>query len=88
MTTETNLTTLAAAQREIERLKKAVQTASCGTVPLKDMDIEAFMNLRDWLVAAITDKGGEVIDSGMGAGRADIGMELEGYEYSVSIKPR
>lgn len=55
---------------------------------LKDMDIEAFLNMRDWFQDAITAKGGKIIDTGMGAGRADIGIEIEGYEYGVQIIPR
>ena len=55
---------------------------------LDEMDVEACLNIRDWFEAAITAKGGEIVDSGMGAGKADLGVELEGHEYSVSIRPR
>lgn len=55
---------------------------------LDEMDIEAFLNIRDWFAAAITTKGGKIIDSGMGAGKADLSVELEGHEYGVSIVPR
>lgn len=55
---------------------------------LDDMDLEAFMNLRDWVQKALEDAGGEIIDSGMGAGKADLGLQLEGYDYSISMRPR
>ncbi|KKK67480.1 hypothetical protein LCGC14_2953680, partial [marine sediment metagenome] len=29
-----------------------------------------------------------LIDGGMGVGRADIGVELDGVEFSVQIRPR
>jgi len=57
-------------------------------ITLDEMDIEAFLNIRDWFENAITKKGGKIIDAGMGCGRADLGVELEGHEYSVSIRPR
>jgi len=56
--------------------------------PLEEMDVEAFMNIRDWVQEAIEAKGGEITDSGMGAGRADLGFELEGCIFSLHIIPR
>jgi len=53
----------------------------------EDMDVEAFLNLRNWLEKAITEKGAEMFDAGIGGGQADIGFELEGMKYRVSIKP-
>ncbi len=55
---------------------------------LNEMDIEAFLNMRDWFETAITKHGGKVIDGGMGVGRADIGVELDGCEFSLQIRPR
>ncbi len=55
---------------------------------LNEMDIEAFLNMRDWFEVAIENHGGKIIDGGMGVGRADIGVELEGVEFSVQIRPR
>ena len=55
---------------------------------LSEMDIEAFLNMRDWFEAAITNHGGKIIDGGMGVGRADIGVELDGVEFGVQIRPR
>ncbi len=55
---------------------------------LDSMDIEAFLNMRDWFEAAITNHGGKIIDGGMGVGRADIGVELDGVEFGVQIRPR
>ncbi len=55
---------------------------------LDEMDIEAFLNMRDWFEAAIEKHGGKVIDGGMGFGRADIGVELDGVKFGVQIRPR
>ena len=55
---------------------------------LGEMDIDAFLNMRDWFQSAIEKYGGEIIDSGMGSGRADLGVELDGCEFSVQIRPR
>ncbi len=55
---------------------------------LSKMDIEAFLNMRDWFETAITNHGGKIIDGGMGVGKADIGVELDGCEFSVQIRPR
>jgi len=55
---------------------------------LGEMDIEAFLNMRDWFEAAIKNHGGKLIDGGMGMGRADIGVELGGVEFGVQIRPR
>lgn len=55
---------------------------------LNEMDIEAFLNIRDWFMDAIIAKGGKIVDSGMGAGKADLGVELEGHRFSVQIRPR
>jgi len=53
----------------------------------KDMDVQAFLNLRNWLEDAIKAKGAKMFDAGIGCGQADIGFELEGMNYRVSIKP-
>lgn len=55
---------------------------------LEEMDVEAFMNMRDWLEKAITKAGGRVTDAGVGMGKADIGFTLLGMPYSVEIRPR
>jgi len=59
-----------------------------ANAPLAEMDVEAFMNMRDWLDAALTAAGAEITDGGIGAGRADTGFILEGMPFSVSLKPR
>lgn len=46
------------------------------------------LNSRDWLEAAIVAKGARIIDSGCGAGQADLGFILEGCEFCVSLSPR
>lgn len=58
------------------------------SVPLSEMDVEAFLNMRTWFEDAIKAKGGRITDGGMGFGRADIGVEIDGCGYSVSIRPR
>lgn len=55
---------------------------------LDEMDLEAFMNMRDWLEKAVTDAGATVTDAGVGGGKADIGISLEGHSYGLSIWPR
>ena len=53
-----------------------------------EMDTEAFLNLRDWLEAALKAAGAkESTGMGIGGGQADIDIELEGMRYNVSIKP-
>jgi hypothetical protein len=54
---------------------------------LDEMDTEAFMNVRTWLEKALSDAGAEITHGGMGAGRADVGIHLEGMPYALSIRP-
>ena len=53
----------------------------------EDMDVEAFINMRDWLEKALTAHGAKVDGSGIGAGRADISIELDGCRFNVAIRP-
>lgn len=55
---------------------------------LEEMDIEAFLNLRDWVGNALSSQGAKITDAGMGFGCADIGITLEGMPYGIQIKPR
>lgn len=55
---------------------------------LENEDLEALLNMRDWLEDAIKAKGAQITDAGIGLGYGDIGFELEGMPFSVSIKPR
>lgn len=50
-------------------------------------DIEALLNLREWLRKALEGNGAKSTGSGIGMGGADLWVELEGYEYFVHIKP-
>ena len=50
-------------------------------------DLEAAINMRDWLQVAIEKAGAKVVGSGMGFGAGDLWFKLEGFEYMVSIKP-
>lgn len=54
---------------------------------LASMDVEAFLNMRNWLQDAIESKGAKIWGAGIGCGQADISFELEGCAYSVSIRP-
>lgn len=51
----------------------------------KDMD--AAINMRDWLEMALAAKGGKMVGGGFGFGAADLDIELEGHRYAVSIRP-
>lgn len=55
---------------------------------LDEMDLEAFLNIRDWMEDAIKSKGGVITDAGIGMGKADLGFELDGAPFGVQIKPR
>ena len=50
-------------------------------------DIEAMFNSRDWLKAALKEKGAKIEGGGMGGGCIDVDISLEGYKYVVSMKP-
>ena len=51
-------------------------------------DVEAFFNLRDWLQAVLEGAGCKITDAGIGMGKADLGFEISGQKYGVSIWPR
>lgn len=55
---------------------------------IPDMDLEAFLNIRNWLEKAAIDAGAEVTDHGIGMGQADIGVLIDGMPYGISIRPR
>ena len=55
---------------------------------LDEMDIEAFFNIRDWVQKALEAKGAKITDAGIGMGAADLGFELNGAPFGLSIKPR
>lgn len=50
-------------------------------------DVEAFLNMRDWLQKACEAKGARKTGGGIGLGQADIDIELEGHHYNISIRP-
>ena len=50
-------------------------------------DMEAAINMRDWLDRACEAQGAKRLGSGIGFGQADIDIELEGCRFSVSIRP-
>jgi len=55
---------------------------------LKDMDMEAYSNLRDFISSAMEAKGAEITGGGFGGGVADIEIEIQGYPYIMTLKPR
>ncbi len=58
------------------------------TASLCDMDIEAFLNLREWVESALQAQGAKITDTGMGFGVADIGISIDGMPFSIQLKPR
>lgn len=54
---------------------------------LDEMDVMAFLNMRDWLTTAVEAKGAKMVGGGCGLGQADIDIELEGCRYNISIRP-
>jgi len=54
---------------------------------LATMDVDAFLNMRDWLQAACEAKGARFTGGGIGCGVADIDIELDGHHYNITIKP-
>ncbi len=50
-------------------------------------DPETLLNSRDWLQSALEAKGAVFEGGGIGQGRADIDIELEGCRYNVAIRP-
>jgi len=54
---------------------------------LEEMDVEAFLNMRDWLQKACEAQGAKMAGGGVGMGQADIDIELDGCRYNISIKP-
>ena len=67
--------------------KQSMQPNPLKAYNYDEMDVKAYLNLRNWLEKAITAKGAKMFDASIGAGQADIGFELEGMNYRVSIKP-
>ena len=54
---------------------------------LASMDVEAFFNMREWLIDAVKVAGGTVWGAGIGCGQADVSFDLDGMPYNVSIRP-
>lgn len=50
-------------------------------------DMEAALNMRDWLERACEAAGGKRVAGGIGFGQADIDIELEGCRFNISIRP-
>lgn len=50
-------------------------------------DMEAAINMRQWLQDACEAKGAKVVGSGYGFGQGDLDLEIEGFRYNVSIRP-
>lgn len=54
---------------------------------LDEMDVEAFLNMRDWLQKALEAHGAKRVGGGIGMGRADLDIEVDGFRYNVTIRP-
>ena len=54
---------------------------------LDEMDIDAFLNTRDWLEKALTDAGAKLEGGGIGMGRADVDISINGAPFNVNIRP-
>lgn len=50
-------------------------------------DLEAAMNMRDWLERACEAAGAKRVGGGIGCGQADIDIALEGCRFNISIRP-
>lgn len=72
-----------------EKLKELLHSPGFGSEEggLASMDVEAFLNMRDWLQRACEAKGAKMTGGGIGCGQADIDIELEGCHYNISIRP-
>jgi len=63
--------------------------AGFGTVDggLASMDLEAFLSIRNWVSDACVAQGATFLGGGIGFGAADLQLEIEGFEYNITIKP-
>lgn len=75
---------LAAANERLAEAEKRAYPFGCS---LDEMDVEAFLNVRTWLKDALESKGATFDGGGIGMGRADIDITLEGHRYNVAIRP-
>lgn len=78
---------IAELEAEITRLQRlAFSEHPFGLSPV-EVDVEAFLNMRNWLEAAVEAKGARMTGGGIGCGQADIDIVLEGHHYNISIRP-
>ena len=50
-------------------------------------DATSLFNIRKWLQSAVESKGAKITGAGMGCGGADLDIILEGFNYTLTIKP-
>src|ERR1700731_4512220 len=50
-------------------------------------DLDAALNMRDWLEQACMAVGAKRVGGGIGFGQADIDIELENCRFNISIRP-
>ncbi len=70
--------------------KRPDETEESIEIPMLSEDFgdpETLLNSRDWLQSSLEAKGATFEGGGIGQGRADIDIELEGCRYNVSIRP-
>ena len=52
-----------------------------------DIDWEELYNIREWVADAIVTKGAHIHGCGFGMGQADLDFKLDGFLFSLSVKP-
>lgn len=50
-------------------------------------DAETLFNSRAWLEAALSARGASIVGGGIGCGQADLSIMLDGFPFTVSIRP-
>lgn len=56
------------------------------------LDLDSLYNMREWMRTAVEAKGAKVTGAGVGVdgllGLADLDIEVEGYSFNLTIRPR
>jgi hypothetical protein len=55
---------------------------------LYEMDTKELFDMREWFREVIEAKGAKITDQGIGISEADIGFELHGAPFLLTIQPR
>lgn len=65
----------------------AMAPVELSAVALGFEDMEAAVNMRNWLELTLAGAGAQITGGGYGFGQADLDIELEGCHYNVAIRP-